>query len=96
MFQIFYMSNGHLDSKLDTCELFSKALAKWRFQNNENFSPNVTNARVNVGKCFAEQPCMGLPSYAMHLVPLEAALVSSHMLLINFKPWKPLLDEIHA
>ena len=48
--------------------------------NNENFAPNVTNAPMDVGKCFAKQPCMGLPAYAMHLVPLEAALVSSHML----------------
>ena len=80
MFLVMYMSNGHLDPKLDTCELFYKALAKWRFRNNENFAPNVTNAPVNVGKCFAEDPCMGLPTYEMHLGPLEPTLVSSHIL----------------
>ena len=74
------MSNGHLDSKLDTCELFYKALAKWRFQNSENFAPNVTKTPIDVEKCFAEKPCMGLPAYATHLVPLEAILVSSDML----------------
>ena len=63
-----------------TCELFYKALAKWRFQNNDNFSPNVTNTPVSVRKCFAEQPCIGIPAYATHLVPLEAALVSSHVI----------------
>ena len=80
MFLFMQMSNGHLDPKLDTCELFQKALAKWGFQNNENFAPNVTNTPVNVEKCFADQPCMGLPSYATHLGPLEPTLVSSHML----------------
>ena len=56
MFPFMYMSNGHLDSKHDTCEPFYKTLAKWRFCNNQNFAPNVTNAPLNVGKCFAEQP----------------------------------------
>ena len=35
---------------------------------------------VNVGKCFAEHLQMGLLTYATHLVPLEEALMSSHMI----------------
>ena len=66
MFPISEASNGHMDSIFDTCELFWKALAKWRFWNNENFAPNVTNAPMNVGKCFSDQPCMGLLAYEMH------------------------------
>ena len=87
------MLNGHMDSKFDTCELLYKALAKWRFQNNENFAPNVTNAPIDVGKCFAEQPCMGLPPYAMHLVPLEENLMSSHMIYYKIQTLETFADE---
>ena len=94
MFPILQMSNGHLDSKFDTCELFEKALAKWRFQNNENFAPNVSKAPMSVEKCFAEQTCMGLPAYAMHLVPLEVALMSSHMIYYKLQIFETFADEI--
>ena len=87
------MSNRHLDSKFDTCELFEKALAKWRFRNNENFAPNVTNAPMNVGKCFLEKPYMGLPVYATHVFPLEAALMSSHMIYYKLQILETFADE---
>ena len=93
MFPVSQVSNGHMDSNFDTCELFQKALAKWRFWDNENFSPNVTNASIDVEKCFADQPCMGLPAYEMHLVPLEAALMSSHMIYYRLQTLETFVDE---
>ena len=85
-----------MDSNFDTCELFYKALAKWIFRNNENFAPNVTNTPLDVGKCFAEQPCIGLPTYATHLIPLEAALMSSHMIYYKLKILETFANEGHG
>ena len=85
-----------MDSNFNTCELFYKALAKWRFQNNGNFTPNVTNTPMNVRKCFVEQPCMGLPAYAMHLVPLEVSLMSSHMIYYKLQILETFADESHG
>ena len=48
---------------------------------------------MDVGKCFAEQPCIGLPTYAMHLVPLEAVLVSSHMMYYKLQTLETFADE---
>jgi len=64
----------------------------WRFRNKENFTPNLTNTPYSVGKFFAKQDYMDLPAYATHLVPLGAALLSSHMLKYTSDLQKPLLD----
>ena len=39
---------------------------------------------------------MGLPAYAMHLVPLEAALMSSHMIYYKLQILETFADESHG
>ena len=38
---------------------------------------------------------MGLPAYAMHLVPLEVALMSSHMIYYKLQILETFADESH-
>ena len=54
----------------------------------------MTNAPANVGKCFAEQPCIErLAAYAAHLVPLETSLVRSHMIYYKLQTLQTFADE---
>ena len=39
MFPSSEVLDGHMDLTFDTYGLFYKALAMWRFRNNENFAP---------------------------------------------------------